>query len=362
MHTNGPLSRHFGALILATLSLCVLPGCAEQQAPTSQAPALAPAPPPPPVPAQAAVAAKASTNVMPARERVAHLKWGQSPTTLGRSRPAEANPEAPMAIAGDAGGQLWILDQVQNRLVQLERGALGRAMPVPLRAPEDLTLHDELVLVLDRLVDKHVVALTVSDGKERWRLPVVQADLHDGGGVSGLFVHKGGVWLEWAHSRSLRIGAMDGSHDAQTSVLPSITGRPSRDGELTLAASKGSPLQVVLTGRNLAAAADVNLPPTWGIDARFDQPVLAIRALESDPWGRIWLAVNTFVEKDDGTVVDERLELLRYGPDRKLHGRQQATVEQGPEEQMRTFSVGLDGTFWHLARREDGAIIERWAP
>lgn len=361
-------NRRVDRLVAGALGVMLVwaTGCAEQDGvqpsavpatAAAQSPQTRGAPPPPPP--QAHVAA---TTDLSARERVARLDWGEGATRLGRIRPAEANPEAPMAIAGDAAGQLWILDQLQDRVVLLAEGKLGRSVPVPLRAAEDLALHGDLLLVLDRLVDGAVVALDKGDGAERWRLPVVQADSTSGSGVSGLFVHDGGIWLEWGHVRTMRIGGLDGSHDPKLAALPTLPGRPARDGRLALAARRAGPLQVLLTGHDTAASRAEALPPSWTAAARFERPVLAIRALDSDAWGRVWLAVATFVEEADGTVLDEHLEVLRFGRDGKLQGRQPATLEAGPEEQMRTFSVGLDGSLWHLARQADGALIERWAP
>ena len=345
-------------LAFAALGLCLVLACAEENGPQTAAPVAVKTPAPPPPPA----AQLASANAMPDRQEVVRLQWGVGAEVLGRSRPAEANPEAPMAVAGDKAGQLWILDQVQDRVVQLSKGALGRSLALPVQGAQDVALDGEQLLILDRLVNKVVVAMSVKDGSERWRMPVVQGELTHGGGVTGLFAHDDGLWLEWAHENSVRIGALDGSHDTGLKRLPTLAGRPSRDGKLALAAVRAGAQQVVLTGRSIAAGAGRDLQPTWTAAAQFDQPVLAIRALESDPWGRVWLAVNTFVEQEDGTVTDERLEVLRFGVDGQLHGRQPATREAGPEEQLRTFSAGLDGTFWHLARTEAGAVIERWAP
>ena len=261
-----------------------------------------------------------------------------------------------MAIAAVDGERLWILDQVQSRLVRLDGGALGTSVAVPVRVAQDLVIADGLLLVLDRLGDATVVAIDAANGQERWRLPLVGDDLDSGSGVSALLVRGGDVWVEVGHTDSVRIGGLDGTLRRGAR----IPGRPSRDGRLGLAAFRSPPDQVLLTGHALGATNPRDLPPAWSAAARFALPVFAVRALQSDSSGAVWLAVNTMAEGEGDAIVDEQLEVVRFDAEGHETFRDVASPEVGPEEQFRTFSCAPDGALWHLARDEDGATIERW--
>lgn len=397
------------AAALAGLALC---GCSRTEAPPPAArAAAAPAAVAEPAAAAAAAAdsaaaaapaAAAATAALarplaaapnqPTRALVATLPWGSGPQALGKNEPSEANPTAPMAIAPDRHGRLWILDQDNERVVRLDpRAAGGPALdlrlPVALRWPQDLALLEDdtgvqAVLLLDRLAEAAVVALDPTTGAERWRLTLRGDDapafdpeanagptgLVFGGGVTGLFLHDGGVWVEWAHERCVRIGSVDGSARGAGQSLP---GRPGPGMDLGLRAQRtGEPTDaphdgrdeggVLVTGYTLAASGAEALPPSFAAEARFAMPVFALRALLQDADGNVWVAANLLRETADGDVLAEQLEVVRFGPDGRETFRDTAALEQGPHEQLRTFAVGPDGTLWHLARRADGAVIERW--
>ena len=111
---------------------------------------------------------------------VASFGWGSGEGNLGHSRPDEANPEAPMSLTVDAQGQVWILDQVNDRLVKLDRnGKVVATVPLTVQSAQDVVIApDGTALVLDRLVDKSI-ALIGPDGKPRGELP------HDRQGPGG---------------------------------------------------------------------------------------------------------------------------------------------------------------------------------
>lgn len=401
------------AQIAAALAGIALYGCGRAEAPlpaarAAAAPAAVAEPAAAAAPAAAADAAAAAAPAagpaataapnQPTRTLVATLPWGAGPQALGKNEPAEANPTAPMAITPDRDGRLWILDQDNERVVRLDPRAAGGAaldlqLPVALRWPQDLALLEDAsgvqaVLVLDRLAEAAVVALDPATGAERWRLTLRGDDapafdpeatagptgLVFGGGVTGLFLHDGGVWVEWAHERCVRIGSVDGSARGAGQTLPGRPGpslgpghgmdlglRAQRTGESTDAPHDGRDEGgVLVTGYALAASGAEALPPSFAAQASFAMPVFALRALLQDADGNVWVAANLLRETPDGDVLAEQLEVVRFGPDGRETFRDTAALEQGPHEQLRTFAVGPDGTLWHLARREEGAVIERW--
>jgi len=72
---------------------------------------------------------------------LASFGWGNGEGNLGHSRPDEANPEAPMSLTVDALGQVWILDQVNERLMKLDRsGKQVGTMPLTVQAAQDVVI------------------------------------------------------------------------------------------------------------------------------------------------------------------------------------------------------------------------------
>lgn len=312
------------------------------------------------------------------RQLVATLAWGSGEHALGKHEGPEQNPTAPMAIAASQHG-LWILDQVNGRIVQLqgarESATLVHSTPVGLADPYDLALDNlalalPTLLVLDRQVDGAVVALQAGAAGERWRLDLRgdgravfdpsaapgPSGIGFGGGITSLFVHDGGVWVEWAHERSHRLGALDGS---RLGIGATIPGRPDLRFAVGLTAERLGD-HVIVSGRALAASRAEALEPEFRVAATFPHPVLALRALESDHHGSIWVVANILREQANGQIVAEGLDVVQISPSGDVLRRDSATLEQGPHEQARTFSADLDGTLWHLARRNDGLVVERW--
>lgn len=312
------------------------------------------------------------------RKLVTTLAWGNGPRALGKHEGSEQNPTAPMAIAAGATG-LWILDQVNGRVVRLqgvgEAATLVDDTPVALADPYDLALDDldavaPTLLVLDRQVDGVVVALTPGRSGERWRMDIRgdggavfdpeaapgPSGLAFGGGITGLFVHDGGVWVEWAHERCHRLGGLDGGRVGIGLRMP---GRPDQQGRFGLSAERLGD-HVFVSGRSLAASAAETMEPTFRVGARFAHPVFALRAVEDNGHGEVWVAANTLRERDGGQIVAEGLDVVLLGRNGGVDHRGSATLEQGPHEQARTFSAGADGGLWHLARRHDGIVVERW--
>ena len=376
------------ASVAALLAVCCVSACA-QRGPAEGQTLARPAQPvrvvAAPEPSAAPVGRVAAQSVAssPARRQVARFGWGSGASALGMTMGAEANPTAPMAIAGDSAGRLWILDQDNERVVRLARdtATFDVRLPVTLRWPQDLALVERgepgaqqvaLVLVLDRLANGVVAALDARDGTERWRLPLRgdgaaafdpdalpgPTGLAFGGGVTGIFVHNRGVWAEWGHQRVHQLGDLAGAVVRSARVLP---GRPALVGDLGLFAMRAGD-KVQITGRSLKASNAAELPPSFRAEVSFNLPVYAVRTLDSDPWGRVWIAANTLRESETGAIEAEGLEVARVGRTGAVEFRGSATLEQGPHEQLRTFAVGAEGSFWHLARRNNGAVVERWAP
>ena len=141
-------------------------------------------------------------------KQLARFGWGSGEGNLGRTRADESNPEAPMSLTVDGQGQVWIVDQVNERLVKLDRsGKVVGTVPIPLQAAQDVVVApDGTALVLDRLVDKSI-AVIGPDGKQKGELPILGKGLEEGGASTGLFTDGKEVYVEREHGDSVRIGS-----------------------------------------------------------------------------------------------------------------------------------------------------------
>ncbi len=161
--------------------------------------------------------------------------WGQGPHQLGRDRPQQGNPEAPMSLAVDPQGGAVVLDQINGRLSRFGRdGAPLGTVPLTVQAAQDLAIApDGTTAVMDRLVDK-TIALLGADGTLIGELPLEGKGLEEGGAATGVFIDGEDVYVEREHGKLVRVGDTKGKADTER---PSLPGRPSRDGRSYLTAA-----------------------------------------------------------------------------------------------------------------------------
>lgn len=310
--------------------------------------------------AKATVAASLDAGVPEARTGpgtvVASFGWGSGNGDLGRSKPDEANPEAPMSLTVDALGQVWILDQVNGRLVKLDRsGKPMGSVPLTVQAAQDVVIGpDGTAMVLDRLVDKSI-ALIGADGKPRGELPVLGKGVEEGGAVTGVFSDGKDVYVEREHGDSVKVGSTSGEANKER---PEIPGRPAGDGRTYLTAG----IVDGATGTVMVTAIDRE-PQQHRFTRQFSlgQPVLALNALDADRSGIIYL--GTVIELPGSTPEAPQFSvaLLCLDP---LDGRPLAQTRWAanamPEETFREMTVIPEGGVLFLERTPNGPKVVRY--
>jgi hypothetical protein len=286
---------------------------------------------------------------------IARFGWGSGPGQLGRNRPDEANPEAPMSFAVDSNGTTWVLDQVNNRLVKVDRsGQSVGTVPLTLQAPQDVTVaKDGTVVVMDRLVDK-AVALVGPDGKQLGELKLEGKGLAEGGATTGVFTDGKSVLVEREHGDLVKLGTTDGKADAER---PEVPGRPSRDGTSYLSASIGD----APSGQVLVTVIEQQTR-----EHRFTRrlvvgpPVVALTLLDSDGAGIIYL--GALVEVAGSTPEARRFTVSVTCLDpRDGHPLGKATLpaNDSADETFRELTVPDEGGVLYLRRTEQGAQLVR---
>lgn len=276
----------------------------------------------------------------------ATMRWGSGPRDLGRKRPQEGNPEAPMSFAMAPGGDALVLDQVNGRLVRFgPDGAPRGTIKVGDGAQDVAVGRDGAVAVLDRLVDKSI-ALYGADGRSLGSLQLVGKGITEGGQVTGVFVDGTTVYAEREHGQLVRIGDTKG--DA-TGAGEEIPGRPTRDGS--------SYVSAFLEGGRafVSATARATMQHRYTRALALPGAARGILLLDSDRFSTVYVAVL-------GSAADVEHEWLACVAleDGRVLGVVPVTPNTLPEETFREFAVLDDGGVLHAEMSEDGITYARY--
>ena len=311
-----------------------------------------------PQPAVLAQAVPAAPSPLAERTWQVLLPWGKGPLQVGRSAPQEGNPEAPSSFALDTSGQIWILDQLNQRVVVLKVAADG--LPQQAREPisvsataQDLavTADGQTLFVVDRLVARQLDVLALQEPFAHRIVSLRPDSLPNSAGITAIFARPDGVWLEYEHADLRRVATLDGVHaDPLT-----LHGRPNADGNVLISAQKVPPAQVLVSWH--AAKGEAKSAALASATVQFSPPVLAIAGLDATPAGGVWLTVDL---APDATKGASRVAVLLDAAGHEVQ-RAELLVPDGPQEQLRTTTVGADGAFYSMARSAEGLHIERWA-
>ncbi len=277
------------------------------------------------------------------KNTVVRFGWGSGVNELGRDRPAEGNPEAPMSVTVDSKGNAWVLDQVNKRLVRVDKaGQRLASVPLPLQAAQDVAVApDGTSVVLDRLVDKSV-AIIDADGVLKGELPLIGKGMREGGASTGVFIDGDSVVVERAHGDSVRLGSMAGVRDEKREEVP---GRPTRDGQAYLTASlaKGRVLLTVIDSPTRAHR--------FTREYTLQAPASALVLLDSDRRGVLYLGAMVAPAAVTVLCLDAR--------DGHPLGQVQLPANTSADETFREFAVSDDGEIYSLLRSEEGAELRR---
>jgi|LNFM01.1.fsa_nt_gb hypothetical protein len=297
-------------------------------------------------------------------EVLARAEWGRDAGQVGRTRPDEANPEAPMAFVVQPDGTVIVLDQVNRRLQRFARdGSLLAPIALSLRAPQDLVLGPNGSLVVtDRLLDERVAVLD-ADGRERGRIPIVGSGIEHAGNVTSTIVDRDEILLERQHTRLVRAGRTDGTPlVGDAGARDTVPGRPTRDGTAFLRAgiTETEAGRVYVT--RLARPSEDHV---YTRELRVPMQAVQILLLDSDRAGTIYLAVagpdRTPVGQDAAIDAPHRLVLVCLEGSRgAVLGQVAIRANQGAEETFREFFVPDEGGAVYAARSERGVEYQRY--
>jgi hypothetical protein len=291
--------------------------------------------------ASSSAAPIASSKVAP--KTVFSVPWGTSSGSLGKSDPKEGNPEAPMSVVVDKNGTSWVLDQVNQRIVRIDKdGKVIDTIPMHLRGAQDITLaKDGTALVLDRLADKQI-AIIGPDGKFKASIAFEGKGIPEPGAVTGVFTDGDKVYVEREHEQLVLVGDTSGKADPDHKEIP---GRPSRDGTFYVNAylTNVPGLEAIVSATDKASEAH-------RFTRKITSPVMlgGIVLLDTDAAGIIYLGVLTEAEAPQVTIYC--LEPTHGAP----IGSVSAPANTSPHETFRELTVLDSGGVLFMSRSESG--------
>lgn len=278
--------------------------------------------------------------------------WGgERLDQVGRSRPSEANPEGPMSMTVDGQGRVYVLDQVNNRIVR--RGIDGKpeaAIPIQASAAQDLAVAgDGSTAVLDRLSSKSV-AIYDAGGAYKGELPLEGEGVEEPGLLTGVFVDGNDVYVEREHGPLVKLGDTSGVPAEPRTEIP---GRPSRDGLSFLKAGLIEPS----AGRAYVSSIErATMQHRFTRELRVEAPIQSIVLLDTDKSGEIYFAMQ--VERAPG---DEVVFLTCLEPTKGLPiGTAVMPANTLPEETFRDLAVLDEGGVVYALRTEAGVQYQRY--
>ncbi|HZI13202.1 MAG TPA: hypothetical protein VE153_22670 [Myxococcus sp.] len=307
------------------------------------------------------VVVPAAAQPTPAGSIFFQAGWGSGEGQLGRLEANESNPEAPMSLTVDRQGNVYVLDQVNGRIVRLDKnGQPLPPLPVTQQVPRDLVASPTGgLVVMDNLRDNSVAVLG-PDGQLLGELPVVGKNVDRGGLALGIHADSSGVYLERENGMTVRVGDAAGTVDAERPVLD---GRPSRDGASLLSMA----VIQVAKGRFWVRSLDrASGQMKFMREFVLATPILHLSLLDSDAAGRIYAAANVAREEQDPAtgdfhLVDQSVQLLCLSPGGELQRVLSLPPNRMAHESVRDLTVRDDGVILYMHRDEEGVRLLQYA-
>ncbi len=282
-------------------------------------------------------------TVDPQSKVLVSFGWGASKAQLGRSRPRDGQPEAPMSVAADAHGNAWVLDQVNGRIVRL-----GGDAPIPysVKKAKDLAVAKNGNAVV---VNDSAAVVLGADGKAvaEWKLPLAP---------EGVFTDGDDVYVGLEGGAAMRLGDASGAADAQR---PEVPGRPTRDGKSYVSATlaDGARGRVVVMGFDRATK-----ERRFIREIAFGMPVMNVLLVDTDSAGVIYLAALGERVPGGGYLAEPvaTVDLLCLDPvDGKPLSRTELPANTSADDTYRELAALAGGGVLYLYRTETAAELRR---
>jgi hypothetical protein len=281
-------------------------------------------------------------------EVVLQAGWGSGASQLGRRE--EAGRPGPMSLAAGPAGNLYLLDQVNRRVLRYDRdGQLLGQVPIQAETTEDIAVEgaDLWALVYEPgLAPGFRVERYAASGEGPTQVTLdrrIQL-------VTGLFVDGTQIWVEQEHGLQHLVAAQGQAlSPGEGKVAP---GRPHRGqpGARLGARRAGSHQAQVL--RYSPERASLLLEVTTPL------PLVQITALETDAAGRVYLGLELGVEAGPELALTQVRELMLV-----VDGERVSVVDLAVGRVTDTFrplAVSREGEIYQMQTTEQGVTVRRW--
>lgn len=283
-------------------------------------------------------------NSDPVTEEMLMSLWGSDEGQLGHSEPDEGSVEGPMSFAVSDSGEIFVLDQINERIQVFLEGTWVRSIPIPGSTFEDVEL-DRYggIWLLDRSVRQSVVLLDPY-GNIQSEVFLLGAGVTRGGLVTGTYCREDGLWVE-VFPELVRIAEASGDPDPSR---PSVSGLFSQDGQLLLSTKLVGEKQAAVSVRPMSASSGETIFSVF-----FAGTPEVLMGPYTDRAGRIYLGAQ---------IAEQGVEVVSLEPDGSVKSRVDLPVPSRAEEMFRTLRVTADGAVYQLAAEESGVVVRRVEP
>jgi len=225
---------------------------------------------------------------------VLRLRLGSSLDEIGISTPSEASPEGPMSFDLGEKGEIYVLDQLNNRVQVFAGGSRVRSLGIPKEGVfTDLAvLPGGRLALLDNSVKKCVFILD-KEGALACSVPLEGRGIPSAQEVVGIYVQAqgklSGIWADLG-GRSVLTADLEGRPDPRRISVP---GTLSADGRRLLRAEKLGDTQVMIY-----RSEEERFSQWREIQISVQGLVESIMGVREDLESRIYLTLGLLDEKD----------------------------------------------------------------
>lgn len=275
------------------------------------------------------------------------------PAGVGRIDGREADSFGPSSFAVSPRGDVFVLDQVNLRVLVLTRqGAPLGEIPLPASSFEELEQVDgRALLLLDRSLGGGLLAIDLA-GRPLADVSLPGRGIPHPGQVTAILPRPDGVWLEVAHRYSVKVL----SADLAPCPRRIHRGRPGQDSQSLHAA--------------LAEPGAVRLWRTDGVDRRATAeatlhaalPVRRIVWIDQATSGQVVAALEAtrFAAAPPHRAAEQRTVIVRLDPALREVDRFASPWGLSARYQRTEIRVTPDGSVWQMAMTDGGALLLRW--
>lgn len=288
-------------------------------------------------------------------QEVIRLPWGCGGLMAGRKDAVESAPEGPMSFDIEAQGQIYLLDQVNFRVLEINPADKSwREIHISSDTFQEVEFYRGKIILLDRIAKSIISIIDPNTGGELSAVPATGKGIHEGGGITAMLAFDDGIWLEYDHRYMVHILNADLSPASREIVKGrKLAGYPPRVIVANLSKDGTARMQIeeFSGGKTLFAK-------TVG----FNFPITRIIWIESDINGWIFAFFHLLKYDDNeptrvvnegvaGIIFDEKLdEITRFlSPYTITHW-----------EQFREFRVTPEGEVYQMTFDDNGIKIIRW--